>query len=69
MVLLIIYTISEHYSVTEIASILVHKIKRPQDQIDDFIEYVSGRKLKELGWEPEFNNFSDNIDLLINRSL
>jgi dTDP-glucose 4,6-dehydratase len=74
-------TSTQEYSVLDIASILVHKIKGPQEQIDDFIEYVSDRpfndfryhldctKLKELGWEPEFNNFSDNIDLLINHSL
>ena len=70
-------TESQEYSVMEVAKMLVHKMKGPEACIDDFIEYVPDRpfndfryhldctKLKELGWQPEFNNFSDNLDLLL----
>jgi len=70
-------TDSQEYSVMEVANMLVHKMKGSEACLDDFIEYVPDRpfndfryhldctKLKELGWKPEFNNFSDNLDLLL----
>lgn len=70
-------TVSQEYSVMEVATILVCKIKGSEASLDDYIEYVPDRpfndfryhldctKLKELGWEPQYNNFSDNLDLLI----
>ena len=64
------------YSVLEIASILIEKIKGPSENICDWIEYIEDRpfndqryyisneKLKSLGWSIEIDFMNGIMDLI-----
>jgi dTDP-glucose 4,6-dehydratase len=66
---------TQEYSVMDVATILVNKMKG--GSLNDWIKYVDDRpfndfryhldcdKLRELGWESKFNNFRDNLDVLL----
>lgn len=69
---------THEYSVMDIATILIKKIKN-DEKIEDYIEYVKDRpfndfrysvtcdKLLSLGWKIEHDDFEKNIDELISK--
>ena len=68
---------NQEFTVMDVAAYLINKMK--DGNIENWVEYVPDRpfndfryhldcsKLRELGWEPRFTDFSKNLDILIGK--